>query len=463
MTEASITVRLRHGSHRRWWVALVTGASILSARENLFASDQAPGRPVVRIAPKAFLNMPELPSGQLPRLLSQTGAFADLRTLTPSSGLIRYDLVVPFWSDGAVKSRLVSIPDRKIAFSATGEWRFPSGTVFVKTFELPVDEGERAAKRRLETRLLVCAADGLVYGVVYKWREDGSDADLLSGSLTESIRIRTRSGGTRTQSWYYPSRKDCLACHNARAGGVLGVKTRQMNKTFDYPSGGAKNQLLAWDELQLFSPSLRGIDTSRLPRLAAAGDAGRSLEDRARSYLDANCAQCHRPGGTVAYFDARFDTPSDRQNIVDGPILIDEGIDHPRVVAAHDIWRSIAYMRVDTLDDIKMPPLARETIDTAGVALLRAWIESMPGRPVLAPPAIDPAGGSFPAAIDVALKAGEQGTEIHYTLDGSEPGRGDPLYTKPIRLIDSAVLRARAYKNGYTRSITAQGVFILGN
>jgi len=462
MTEASITVRPARRSLWLPWLAAVIDVAILGASQALFASAQAQGTPPPRLVPKGFLNMPEHPSGRLPLLLSQTGAFAQLRPLTPSPGLIPYDLVVPFWSDGAIKSRLISVPNGKIAFSATGEWRFPSGTIFVKTFELPVDERDRAARRRLETRLLVRAAGGGVYGVVYKWREDGSDADLLSGSLTENIRIRTRDGGTRLQSWYYPSRKDCLACHNARAGGVLGVKTRQMDKTFEYPSGLTKNQLLAWDDLRLFSSSLRGIDTSRLPRLAAAEDAGRSLEDRARSYLDANCAQCHRPGGTVAYFDARFDTPPERQNIIDGPVLIDEGIDRPRVVAAHDIWRSIAYMRVNTLDDIKMPPLARETIDSEGVALLRAWIESMPGRPVLAPPVIAAAGGNA-TAMDVALSSSDEGAEIHYTLDGSEPGRGDPLYTKPIHLSASAVLRARAYKNGYVRSIAAQGVFILGN
>jgi uncharacterized repeat protein (TIGR03806 family) len=463
MTRASTTARrIRHRRQRRVLIAPLIGVAVLSAAAGWCASAAAPATTNPRVIPRAFLNMPERPSTRLPRLLSQTGAFADLRTLTPSPGLIPYDLVVPFWSDGAVKSRLISVPHGRIGFSATGEWRFPSGTVFIKTFELPVDETDRSAQRRLETRLLVCGADNSVYGVVYKWRADGSDADLLSGNLTESVPIRTRTGGVRTQSWYYPSRKDCLVCHNSRAGGVLGVKTRQMNKTFPYPSGVTKNQLLEWDELQLLSPTLRGVDPSSLPRLAAADDPGRSLADRARSYLDANCAHCHRPGGTVAYFDARFDTPAERQNIVDGPVLIDEGIDHPRVVAPHDIWRSIAYMRVDTLDDIKMPPLARQTIDMGGVALLRAWIESMPGRPVLSPPTIVPAGGNFASAVDVSLSTGDAGAEIHYTLDGSEPGRSDPVYAKPIRLSDSSVLRARAYKNGFVRSITAQSVFIVG-
>jgi len=447
----------------RTLLALAIGTLALNAYRDLSASDLVRAAPAPRVIPRAYLNMPQRSTMQPPALLSQTGVFRDLHALTQLPGLIPYDLVVAFWSDGAVKSRLIAIPNGKIAFSATDEWRFPPGTVFVKTFELPVDEADPTVKRRLETRLLVCAADGGVYGVVYKWRNDGSDADLLPESLTEDVQIRTRSGGTRTQRWYYPSRKDCLDCHNLRAGGVLGVKTRQLNRLYQYPSGTARNQLEAWNDVQLFTPSLAGIDPNTLPRLAAADDTSRNLEDRARSYLDANCAQCHRPGGTVAYFDARYPTPLDHQNIVDGPVLIDEGIDHPRVVAPHDIWRSIAYMRVDTLDDIKMPPLARETIDTRGVALLRAWIESLPGQPVLAPPAISPAGGDFHGVIEVTLKAGEAGAEIHYTLDGSEPGRNDPVYTAPIRLKDSSIVRARVYKKGFLHSITAQSVFIFGN
>lgn len=418
----------------------------------------APGS-APRIIPKAYLNMPEQPSGDLPRLLSQTGAFADVRGLVPSPGLIPYDLAVPFWSDGAVKSRFVAIPDGKVRFSATDEWRFPPGTVFVKTFELPVDASDPNVKRRLETRLLVCSPGGQVYGVVYKWRADASDAELLPDSLTEDVEVRTGSG-SRRQSWYYPSRKDCLVCHNARAGGVLGVKTRQLNRDYPYRSG-ARNELAEWDALELFAPALGRVQPASLPSLAASDDATRSLEDRARSYLDANCAHCHRPGGTVAYFDARYSTPPERQYIVNGPVLIDEGIDHPRVVAPHDIWRSIAYMRVNTLGDLKMPPLARETIDTAGVALLRSWIESLPGRAVLAPPVLAPAGGEFAVPVDVTLKAAP-GAEIHYTLDGSEPARADPLYTAPIRLKDTSIVRARAYQDGLQHSITAQGVFVVG-
>ncbi len=415
-----------------------------------------------RVIPRAYLNMPHRATGDMPLLLSETGVFKDARTLVYSDGLIPYDLIVPFWSDGAQKARWVSIPAAKVEFSPTGEWKFPAGTVFVKTFELPTDARDPKALHRLETRILVTDDAGGVYGVDYKWRADNSDADLLSAGVSEAIPITTASGEMHSQTWYYPSRQDCLTCHNARAGGVLGIKTRQLNHDFTYPSGAVDNELRTWNHLGLFNTQIHDADLATFPTLAAAGDESRSIEDRARSYLDANCSHCHQPGGTVANFDARYDTPLDLQQLVNGPVLIDQGIDKPRIIAPHDPWRSIAYMRINTTGDIRMPPLARNTIDEKGVKLIDEWIMSMPGRPVLDPPAIAPGGGSFDAAIEVTLAEPEPGAQIHYTLDGSVPGPSDPLYDKPIKLTGPAVLRTRAYKEGFTRSIVNQEVFVIG-
>jgi uncharacterized repeat protein (TIGR03806 family) len=411
-----------------------------------------------RIVPRAWLNMPRRPNGAIPKRLSETGAFSDTRRLIPTPGLMPYDLIVSFWSDGASKQRWVAVPRAKIGFSPTGEWRFPPGTVFVKTFELPGDSAH-SVMRRLETRLLVLEPEGGVYGVVYKWRADDSDADLLSGSLTEIVESGTQHP---PQSWYYPSRKDCMECHNARAGGVLGVKTRQMNRTFTYPTGVTDNELRTWNHLGLFETAIKESVLQSFPTLTATDDSSRSLEERARSYLDANCAQCHRPGGTVAYFDARFDTPLAQQQLLDGSVLIDQGIDRPRIIAPHDIWRSIAYMRINTNSDIRMPPLARETIDQHGVALLGAWIQSMAGRDVVAPPAIFPSGGSYDHPVEVTLQDSDPDVDIRYTLDGSVPAATDTRYDQPIKLTGPTVLRARAFKPGFTRSITVQEAFIVG-
>jgi uncharacterized repeat protein (TIGR03806 family) len=435
--------------------------SIIGASCMLTLSGALCAAPAARVPTTPYLRMPDTSAGTMPVLLSQTGVFADTASMKASKGLIPYDLIVAFWSDGAEKTRYAAIPKGQVRFSPDAEWQFPAGTVFVKTFALPIDEAHPAHTRRLETRLLVRARDGGVYGVDYKWRADDSDADLLTGAETEAIPIRAANGEMRTQTWYYPSRQDCLTCHTAGAGLVLGVKTRQMNRTLQYASGVARNELLEWERLGLFTPRINQAVKS-YPTLAAADDTRRSLEDRARSYLDANCSHCHRPKGTVANFDARYSTAIDRQALIDGPVLIDQGIDRPRVISPHDVWRSIAYMRVNTNDDIRMPPLARETIDARGVALLREWIESLPGRDVLAPPAIEPAGGNFAGSVTVTLMESEPGAEVRYTLDGSVPGPADALYAAPIRLTGAAVLRARAFKSGFTRSITSQQVFEVG-
>jgi uncharacterized repeat protein (TIGR03806 family) len=406
-----------------------------------------------RIPTKAFLQMPARADGKIPVLLSQTGVFSDTPKLIPNAGLIPYDLIVAFWSDGADKSRLIAVPEGTIAFAPTGEWRFPAGTVFVKTFFL--------GNRRLETRLLVRDAVGGVYGVLYKWRADGSDADLLADSETQDI-AESASGEAHRQTWYFPSRQDCLTCHTAQAGGVLGVKTRQMNRTIKYPSGITDNQLRAWQYIGLFSPGFADSEISKFPTLAAANDTSQPIEQRARSYLDANCSQCHRPGGTVANFDARYDTPLSEQALIDGPVLIDQGIDRPRVISPHDVWRSIAYMRVNTVGDVRMPPLARETIDQNGVHLLQEWIDGMPGRPVLPPPLISPPGGSFARPVEVSLSSSAPGADIRYTLDGSVPGVKDMHYERPIKLTAPSVLRARSFKEGFTHSITQQEVFVVG-
>jgi uncharacterized repeat protein (TIGR03806 family) len=409
----------------------------------------------------AYLKMPARAAGPFPKLLSQTGAFKNPVSLAMASALIPYDLIVPFWSDGAAKSRWVAVPEnQKIKFAPTGDWVFPRGTVFVKTFTLATDELNSNSQRRLETRLLVCDAAGGVYGVTYKWRADNRDADLLATNLTENISIQTATG-VRTQAWYYPSRADCLTCHTANAGYVLGVKTRQLNHDFVYPTGVSDNELRVWNHLGWFEPNLDEANLKNFPALADANDWTRSLEDRARSYLDANCAHCHRPHGTVANFDARYDTPLAQQNLIGGPVLIDERIDHSRVIAPNDPWRSILFMRANTIEPFKMPPLARNTIDERGMELLRQWIESLPGPPVLPPPEISPRGGNFPKPVEVTLKS-EPAAKIFYTIDGTVPTPSDLLYEKPIQLTGPTIVRATAFKPGCTKSITAQEIFLVG-
>ena len=100
--------------------------------------------------------------------LSETGVFASTKDHVPAKGLIPYSVNAELWSDGAFKERFIGLPgDSKIEYEtviypqpAPGSvpgWRFPDGTVLVKTFSLETEPGK---KRRLETRLLVAERVG---------------------------------------------------------------------------------------------------------------------------------------------------------------------------------------------------------------------------------------------------------------------------------------------------------------
>jgi uncharacterized repeat protein (TIGR03806 family) len=318
-------------------------------------------------------------SRPFPPLLSQTGAFTDLAALTTSDKLVPYNVNSALWSDGARKQRWLALPAGTfVHFGATGEWSFPNGTVFVKNFELPIDDTNPTLLRRLETRFLVRDTNGAAYGVTYKWRPDISDADLLTNSLSENIVVQT-STGTRTQQWFYPGREDCLRCHTPASGYVLGVKTRQLNSDFSYPASGVTdNQLRAWNHVGLFDSTLNESNIPNYDRLVGVTNAGASLEYRVRSYLDANCAQCHRPGGVRAFWDARYDTPLTSQNIVNGFVADTLGLPGAKVVVPQNPSLSILYLRMNSLDSHKMPPLARNTIDTDAVAAVAEWINGLP-------------------------------------------------------------------------------------
>ena len=328
---------------------------------------------------------PPPPTRVMPKLISETGVFADLTNLVPADFLIPYTVNSPLWSDGAVKTRWFTIPTNTvIGFSANGEWTFPAGSVFVKHFELPVDETNPQILRRLETRLMVRDTNGYVYGASYKWRADNSDADLVTAGLTEPIEIKTATG-TRTQNWFYPGRQDCLTCHTPASGGVLGLKTRQLNGSFKYPEGVTDNQLHTLGHLGIFDAAFDDRKIFHYPRLFNITNNAAAPQIRVRSYLDANCSMCHRPGGAGAFFDARFETPLKKQNLVNGPVANQLGIAGAKVVVPGDTNKSILFYRVSRVGENQMPPLGKNVVDEKAVAVIGKWIMTQRAKPPVLP------------------------------------------------------------------------------
>src|SRR5262249_55882413 len=159
--------------------------------------------------------------------LSETGLFVSVADHRPQPGLIPYSVNSPLWSDGAFKLRFIALPSLEpIDFSEADHWRFPEGTVLVKTFSLERQAGNPASRRRIETRLLSFQRGEWV-GYSYEWRDDQSDADLVSArGVDRTLFIDAGAAGVqRRRTWHYPSRSECMVCHSRAANYVLGVST----------------------------------------------------------------------------------------------------------------------------------------------------------------------------------------------------------------------------------------------
>ena len=329
---------------------------------------------------------PGAANASAPELLSELGAFKNLETLEPIDGFIPYSVNAQLYSDGAVKKRWMAIPNdgkhdsenEQILIGDLNQWKFPEGTVFIKHFDLPVDETNPAKTKRIETRFLIVGEDRKVSGLTYKWNDDQTDARLLNNAETKDFLIKNFDGTTRLQTWTYPSRNQCITCHNEPSGGVLGPKAHSLNGNITYPkSGVTDNQLRTLNHLQLFNREMSEDEILQIRSSVSLFDEEANNEMKVRSYIDANCSFCHQPNGVETDFDARFSTHLLNQKIIDGHIVSRNSIIDASVIAPNDTLHSEMFRRVKETSAIKMPPLGRDIVDKEFVKILRAWILEM--------------------------------------------------------------------------------------
>ena len=335
-----------------------------------------------------------------PQKLSETGLFKSVADHIPADGVIPYDVNSPLWSDNAQKYRFIAIPgDGQIDFDdvtypqappeAPPGWRFPDGTVLVKTFAIETEVGNPESEVRLETRLLHHKRmDGedngygaqVWRGYTYIWNDAQTDAVLapLEGLDRElTIKDADAAGGKRKQVWHFPSRSECTLCHTMAARYVLGVSTMQMNRDYDY-GHFQMNQIEYLDRLGMFSASPEKTPDD-LPKLADYQDDTEDVNLRARSYLQSNCSHCHRKwGGGNAEFTLLVN-----YNLEDGGLVgvkpqqgLFNLLDSELVIPGQP-EKSMIYHRM-TLDGLgRMPHIASNVKNSKAVDLIREWISKM--------------------------------------------------------------------------------------
>src|SRR5207253_10085759 len=77
----------------------------------------------------------------------------------------------------------------------------------------------------------------------------------------------------------------------------------------------------------------------------------------------------------------------------------------------------------------------------------------------VATPTITPNSGSFTTSVSVTVQTATSGASIYYTTDGSSPTQSSTLYAGAMTLTSSAVVKAKAFKSGYTASAEASASF----
>lgn len=324
-------------------------------------------------------------STEFPRRLSDSGLFASVAEHTLAPGVVPYSINAEPWADYAVAERLVGVPNELSIKSEGALWTFPENCVLAKTLSLDMEHGNPASRRRIETQIL--HFDGIDWQpYTYEWNAEQSDAVLLDADGAErtfNVTDAAAPGGKRQQTWRFSGRGECQRCHNRWSGPVLAFNSPQLNRAHNY-GGVLAPQLATLTHIRLLESS---AGSQAVPGIANPHDPSAAINDRARAYLHANCAHCHRmhAGGSVLA-QMQFELPLEQTNMVGvRPTQGTFGIHAAQVIAAGDPFRSVLWYRMAKLGAGRMPHLGSTEIDRAGVELIHDWVRQLPAETGAAP------------------------------------------------------------------------------
>ncbi len=293
-------------------------------------------------------------------------------------GGFRYELTTPLFSDYASKTRFLFLPPGEAAgYQERSLIDLPLGTIIAKTFSFPADERDpEGAQQVVETRLLLHRTSGWS-GLVYLWNKEGTQAHLVRGGASVAI-SRLDSEG-RAQEYRVPNLAQCEGCHSENV--PIGLKTGYLNRQGEGALAGANqlDYLAAKDRLRGLPPP------SERPVYPVWNDpASGTLNARARTYLDINCAHCHSLQGkanTSALFLTLDQAADVRLGICKPPVAAGRGTGGTLFdIVPGKASESLLVERMKSNNAaIKMPELARFQVHKEGSELVTAWIDSLAG------------------------------------------------------------------------------------
>lgn len=289
-----------------------------------------------------------------PKLSDYTIFQGILSDLSPSEDFKVYELSTELFSDYAEKQRLIKIPEGYTLTSRNdGLPDFPDGTILVKTFYYLNDKRDHTkGKKIIETRLLI-KQDSRWNVATYIWNEDQTDAFLITAGMNKTVNWINSEGKGKVVAYHIPSNRECTSCHYT-SGAILpiGPKLRNLNNEV-LRNGASINQLT-----YLYNEGiLNQVDHTSVTALPDWQDAGKyTLAQRARAYLDINCAHCHNPLGMASDrgFNLNYEADLGTTNIPDNKNRITE--------------------KMETLE---MPFIGTTEVHTEGLELIKDYMESL--------------------------------------------------------------------------------------
>ncbi len=280
-----------------------------------------------------------------------------------------------FWSDGAVKSRWVSLPaGTKIDATDPDEWVYPVGTKLFKEF---VVEG-----KRIETRLYW--KDTMAWKhASYRWNADETEA--TKSDSNELVPVPGK------RDYEIPNSGQCDECHMGHKEPVLGFE--MVGLGLPGATGVTLAQLATSARIDPVPPST----TFEIP------DDGTGKMGDALGWMHANCGACHtrNTGGQASFTGmylrlkvAEVSTAADPAGLDAVTTSVCVAASSGRTNDAGAPFKRIAPMDPSTSltsyfsgvrtpvgtapgPNNQMPPLITHTVDEMGHAQLDAWITAI--------------------------------------------------------------------------------------
>jgi mono/diheme cytochrome c family protein len=151
--------------------------------------------------------------------------------------------------------------------------------------------------------------------------------------------------------------------------------------------GHGPNQLEAWAA----AGRLEGLPPlATVPKMARWDDASQPLAARARAYMDVNCGHCHSPKGFASnsglYLQVTEPDPA-HQGIYKRPVAAGRGSGGLAfsITPGNPDASILVHRMASSEPGVMMPQFGRTVTHDEGVALVRAYVESLPVTAAPAP------------------------------------------------------------------------------